>query len=297
MRLGLNANGKRAVQAQFVEGLSTRRRQQLLRRCASEPKTAAAYQNCAQLEQRLCGEGSAPTVFAIERMLQVILAERGTQAVTSSRYSWQPWAFTGMALAGAMTVLLWVLPARMAVDHAALPVGALFAPVELTEPPLARGGALSRHAQSGIRLLRVASDREQVGRAQALTRSDWITFTYTNVEPGLAYLALCGVQDDGQIRWYYPDYGGTQSVAIAADVVDEPLGDGIDLSVHHESGPLQILAVFSRTPLSADVVAAEARRLVEVSPTPEAFTLEQKAPGSVFEHWLRVIIATEGANP
>jgi hypothetical protein len=137
----------------------------------------------------------------------------------------------------------------------------------------------------GVRVFRVAKDGDRVNEAGSLALDDIITFTYTNVTPGVGYMALFGLQEDGSVHWYYPERGG-QSIAIRSDAMDEPLGDGIRLRMRHTSGWLRITALFSVEPLETKTVE---EALGALSPPSSARALTSLMPGTnVLEHSLLI---------
>jgi hypothetical protein len=109
-------------------------------------------------------------------------------------------------------------------------------------------------ANVGIRVLRVTPRAGIEESARGLRLSDVITFTVTNRSERLRYLTLFGIQPGGAIRRYYPGYRGHRSIELGHSLIDEPLGDGIVLSVYHQPGPLRIVALFSADPLELEQV-------------------------------------------
>ena len=163
---------------------------------------------------------------------------------------WSAVGAAAMAAGGAMVLLLLTLPPHA--DHRTpIPEHAGLAPVPVLA---AKGHPADDIADIGIRVFQVARSGDRVEEKNEVTPDDILTFTYTFAKPHDGYLALFGVQKSGAVRWYYPDYGEEKSIEIKGDRVDEPLGDGIDLSVNHVPGWLCIVAVFSEHPIDVETV-------------------------------------------
>jgi hypothetical protein len=134
-----------------------------------------------------------------------------------------------------------------------MPADAALSPVTL----VARGGYPQKaEADVGFRLFHVVENGSNVAETGDLSIDDIITFTYTQVNPTGGRLALFGIQETGEIKWYYPGYNEKTSIPIKGDKVDEPLKDGISLSVNHKPGRLRIIALFSKTPVSTSEIEA-----------------------------------------
>lgn len=211
----------------------------------------------AQCEQLFATEAamSAKTahgvpLLALQRVEKAVLegtvdAEPASMAEPTPRVRrWIPIGALATGLATAAALLL--LFVHTSTDDDRVKIGE-FSATELRP----RGPAVSSSADVGLRLFRVQSATEFVERTK-LGIDDVVTFSYTNTDKNISYLTLVGVQPSGQLRWYYPSYGEDTSVAIRPDVVDEPLGDGFDLSVNHSPGNLLVIGIFSAEPIAVD---------------------------------------------
>jgi hypothetical protein len=120
-----------------------------------------------------------------------------------------------------------------------------------------------------------------------------ITFTYTNVAPNVRYLALIGIQENGSVHWYYPGDDGSQSIPIRSDVVDEPLGDGIRLEMHHASGWLRITAIFSSNPIAKPTIVQAVQALgIEHPAAAKELSPLSLADSNVLEHSVLIDIVS-----
>jgi hypothetical protein len=265
---------RRLIAQSFGGGLSASRWRQLKGHLDDCDSCRALYEQHQRLERMLChGDEAAvdrPTVFQLERNEAVILAGVASGEAPPRRLP--AWAAVIPVIVATAAAALLMIGAPMESDRVPLAGGARFADVELRDQLQARGG---RYAESpvGVRLFRVVEAKRSgevveaaAGRgSSALAIDDIITFSYTSATDAATphrYLTLVGVQSDG-LRWYYPGYGDDeqQSVGIESGVVDEPLGDGIRLSVHHRPGALRIYALFSPEPLAKQAVARELEAL------------------------------------
>jgi hypothetical protein len=133
----------------------------------------------------------------------------------------------------------------------AIPDEAAFSPAPVIA---AKGHPMREAANIGIRVFQVSRLGEQVTETRALSADDVLAFTYTFAEERPGYLALFGIQEGGEVLWYYPECGQPRSIPIKGGVVDEPLQEGIDLAVNHRPGWLRITALFSDEPIEVDAV-------------------------------------------
>ncbi len=124
-----------------------------------------------------------------------------------------------------------------------------------------RGGAPNNTADFGIRVFSVEKEPSEVQKSEGLPLDGIITFTYTKAIAEAGYLALFSMQKDGDVIWYYPDFGEPLSVPIEGDKIDEPLGDGFKVSVNHRPGPVRIVALFSARALSTSAIEAIASKM------------------------------------
>ena len=244
------------------------------------PACARYYTQYQAAESALTGTDDPYTVFSIERTRAALFAHLDNSDIAPSS-SKRPIRIVAPAAvaAAALAALFVLLPAGPTPDRAPVPSGAVMSPVTLT----ARGGYPPKdEADAGIRVFRVTEGGNAVDEGHALSIHDIITFTYTQVRRPGGSLALFGIQDTGDIRWYYPGYDGNKGIPIEGDKVDEPLKDGISLAVNHTPGALRITAVFSPTPLTKSDIEQAVSKL-RAGPgkledlTPLAFT-EFNAP-------------------
>jgi hypothetical protein len=249
----------------FTQELKTSCYRALLADLSGCDACARRYNRYHLLEAALCGTGKdAPSVFAIERLWNAVL----DSATVTSRPHRKPalgrlvgWIAGAMFAATTAILLVAVRPWSGEQDHVAMRPNDSLADVKV----VTRGGA-SKTSEIGIRLFKVESPttphtavRHHVGEPDSLGINDVITFTYTNVRPDIRYAAIFGVQADGDIRWYHPGYRGKASILLHGDKVDEPLGDGIRLGVHHTAGWLRITAIFSTDAIPVESVRRAVR--------------------------------------
>ncbi|MFC1612216.1 hypothetical protein ACFL6C_14730 [Myxococcota bacterium] len=215
------------------------------------PDCASAYRRCLSLEARLCQSPDGLTPFRAERIWQAVQAKTST----SKRHSfWQLGALGSLLAAATVALFVALLPQSERVD---IPPSLRLAPVPVQGELTVRGNESQPLESVGVRMFRAVAAGERVEEVTHLSVDDTVTFTYTSAAPDLRHLALFGVQENGSLRWYYPDYGEKRSIVIKPDLVDEPLGHGIILRVNHTAGPLRVVALFSSQPLLAtDLEAA-----------------------------------------
>jgi hypothetical protein len=124
-----------------------------------------------------------------------------------------------------------------------------------------RGASRPGVSYVGIRVFQVMSKKVGFRETPGVDIDDVITFTYTYTKGEAGYLMVFGLQEAALPLWYYPDYGDERSIPIRGDRVDEPLGDGIVLSVNHKAGRLRIVSLFSEMPIHREAVEAAVERL------------------------------------
>jgi hypothetical protein len=257
----------------------------LLAELGSCPSCAARYRRYHELEAALCGVPAGPSPFALERLEALALDAAAPPGPRRGLRAWSLASAAGVAAVAALVLALKLWPAGP--EHVALGGAPRLEDVTLT----ARGGPPGA-SEVGVRLLRAVAPG-RVTEAAGLSRQDVITFTYTNVRPGIRYLALFGVQEDGRVRWYYPGYGAHASIPIPGDVIDEPLGDGIRLAVHHRDGWLRVTAVFSPEPIDTRTLE---RAVQELAGRPEALRRLEPlglASAAALEHSVLTAIARQ----
>lgn len=249
---------QRAIDLLFVGQLPQDGLPQLYQELESCPRCAEHYRRHHRAESTLCEAGIEPSVLALARLEQAVIA-----STDAAWWRWlrnQRWLLAPAAAAPAALVLLLLLSQpgndRLAADDPRM-VAATGNAVELRP----RGEQRPRSSEIGIRAFALdPGDRIAEPDAQVSMQST-LTFAYTNVAIGIGFLTLFGIQEGGQVRWYYPSYDGNLSVYIEDNRVDEPLGDGIQLEVNHSPGWLRIVALFTVSPLETEAVEAMVREL------------------------------------
>ncbi len=161
------------------------------------------------------------------------------------------------ALAAAAAVVAIALPLTLDDKTAALPAGG-------TPQFQVRGAPARQGKMVGLRAICI-SNRQGMAKpelrelpADALGRcgvDDALSFAYTNRTKNLRHLFLLGVDEAFEVKWYLPRTPVSESVAVEAGAVDEPLPRAVRLEVQHRSGALRVFALFSAKPLSRDAVA------------------------------------------
>jgi len=245
MSLHVHALTRARIRRLFSTGLEPGAYRHLLRELPGCPSCAALYARLDALESALCAPGSdAPTPFALERVQAAVLQQLAAPR-PSARARWR-WA---LAPAAVLAIALAFVVLRPPGD---------------SERLAARGVGPSRGADVGIRLLRATPSA--IEETTTVSLDDLVTFTYTSADPSRTWLALFGVQEDGQVRWYYPGAEGSASIRVPGGRVDEALGDGIRLSVNHRPGWLRVTAVFSAQPIATRRIEEAVRALASTPP-------------------------------
>lgn len=260
MKAHAHGSTHRLILSQFTAGPDPQKRRDLFAELARCRACAGLYNRFQFLEAGLCGNFVEPTRFALERVETVVLEKISEAPLPESRT--KPagrWAWISVpALAGILALVIVLFVSGPAAHRVAIPADAALVPVTLT----ARGAAPAEASQVGVRIFSVAAAGATVQERPVLDLGDVVTFTYTNVSSRVKYLALFGVQADGEVRWYYPGYQGTQSISIGSEKVDEPLGEGIRLSVNHRPGWLRIVAMFSDEPLDVGLLESAVQNML-----------------------------------
>ncbi len=267
MNVRSHARWRRAVAQHFTEGPKSGTTAALYAHIASCGECARLHERYARAEAALCG--TADTVFAYERVGQAVLDRVAPEPRRLPSRALSPWLWS-LAVAAAAIVMMVRPPAEHGSESSV-------DPREYT----ARGSHSAEGAAVGIRMLRVvpgagAADGARIEETRSFELDDVVTFTYSNRDPELRYLVLCGIQGE-EVRWYYPQEPDSGAVLIAADRIDEPLGDGIRLAVKHREGPLRIVALFSREPLAGASMTEAARTAAQrqlLAPGVQVYTLD-----------------------
>ena len=236
--------------------------------------------------------------FAFQRITKVLLAtyQEQSKEPKAKRIRYHPWipALAGAAVVTVIAIIFSIIwPGKPSNDRIALS-----SQTSLIDIEYAVKGFIQGEPGTGIRLFKVVAKGTRVKESSALMLDDIITFSYTRVAKGIGYLALIGLQQDGRLLWYYPDYSEVQSTAIKGDNVDEPLHDGIDLSVNHRPGWLRIVALFSEHPLTKQLIEQRLAQLTE-----KQTNIKEKTPlfdaelgQSIDEHSLLLEISPTNKN-
>lgn len=216
-----------------------------VRRCDT---CAAYYLKYQTMESALAGTDDPYTTFSMERTGAALFAAMDLSPSTNNVLKKRFRVLVPVAVSVAVLFFVGLLrPFDSVSDRTLLSKEAEISPVTL----VARGSYPKKaEADVGIRLFRVTEDGKAVTEEGALSINDVITFTYTQMGRAKGNLSLFGVQESGEIKWYYPGYQEETSISIEGDKVDEPLKDGILLSVNHQPGRLRITALFTDEPLA-----------------------------------------------
>ena len=241
----------------FTVGLSGRKTRYLWRSLARCPHCATVYEQYASAERALTGSPSPISIFSIERTRNAVFqVHRKTDG--KKRAVWVKWSAAFAAVAGLMAYILTSLYSGPASHRVAIPINHSQRSWELTP----RGISRSAPSYVGFRVFAIAPANESVLEKSTLSLDDLITFTFTYAQKRDGYLMLFGLQSQSETPiWYYPDLGEKQSIAIRGDRVDEPLNDGIALSVNHHVGELRIVSLFSDKPIPVEAVEKAVRAL------------------------------------
>ncbi|MBN1962476.1 MAG: hypothetical protein JW841_16195 [Deltaproteobacteria bacterium] len=252
MKWHFHALAEHRMRRLFTANLSAKLYRRVLADTANCIKCGYKYQRYLQLEASICQNQTSANNFRLERVATLVLTNKNTEKhplFTIKHFNvakiWPKTILTGFALAAA-AILFLVLSPYLFSERIHLADNVKLSPIEF----VARGfGAQSNLANIGIRVFRVDAESNKISEDHSLSVTDTITFTYTNTSKKPRYLSLFGMQKSGKIFWYYPEASGKKSIALANDVVDEPLADGFRLNIRHKPGWLRITGVFSNEPL------------------------------------------------
>jgi hypothetical protein len=240
------------IERLFTRGLSHAVRAELIREVEGCETCGAYYRRLHVLEAALTGSAAGLSHFARERVRDAVLDAVAPEKQTRKSLLGLKWALVGTAAAVSAVLALTLLqPTRERSHRTTLSESARLAPIELVA---AKGHPKKETADVGIRLFKVSKAGDAVTEDSSLLLNDIITFTYTYAKSHDGYLALFGIQETGEVRWYYPDYGENKTFKIQGNRVDEPLEDGIDLSINHEPGWLRVVALFSERPVDVSAI-------------------------------------------
>jgi hypothetical protein len=247
----------------FTSGISDAKRRRLLVEVDSCEQCRAMSRSYHRAESALSFAGAAVSPFAAERMALGIFSQHADKP-TKRRYVGAKLAAALVPVAALAIAVLLLLPDSPSF-RVNLPKDFSAYSTEL----VSRGGTASASASSdfGIRSFAISRDNRRVRERDKISINSLLTFTYTRTEPTPGYLLLFGVQDSKNVIWYYPDFGENESIEIQGDRVDEPLGDGFNISANHEKGPLLIAALFSEEPISVDRIETIVDKHKSLSPS------------------------------
>lgn len=249
---------KHRIHKLFTGQLSVKKRKNLFSQLDHCKTCGDYYSRHQRLESALCNVDGPITPFVLDRVEASLFdALDELEGQPNSIQKRLIWAFSVLlsSAAAAVFIFLWFFQAPSG-HRVAIGDTSAIMPLEFA----VRGAEVSKQSDIGIRVFKVSLTSSDVDETLGLSLDDVITFTYSNLEPSTQYLSLFGIQESKELLWYYPTYDGEQSIKIQTDVIDEPLGDGIDLSVNHKKGALQIVAVFSSVPLEQSYLEKQFKR-------------------------------------
>jgi hypothetical protein len=253
MRTLTHRQTERMVHDLFVDGRPPSRAAELFGHLAACTSCAQTYARYAALEGRLCADDEAAARLVIERAGRVLMARRAASRPRQAP-TWVWRSAMGLALVTAAAAAVILAPGALRSDRVRLASATNAVLVAGSEELTARGGKDQGASEVGIRVFRLANDGAAVQEKRTLSTADTLAFSYTSMPRELQHLTLFGLQANGAVRWYYPTYGAAESTRVQTGVVDEPLPDGIALSVNHTPGALRIVAIFSPTSLAPRAV-------------------------------------------
>lgn len=296
MSLHLHSWTRWQIHRLFAGGLPPSRNRALLRQVCACPECSAVFRRYHAFEAVLCAEQGEPNRLAAERMAAAVFGSMPAQKAQKAETTSSRRALGVLAPAVALACAALVVFAGRSTQHLSqrVPVGrdSKLAPASV----MARGQGSAAGSEVGFRMLRLLPREAKVDETPALALSDVVTFTYTNLREGTRYLALLGIQGDGAVRWYYPGPESSQSIPIEMDRVDEPLNDGIRLSVFHSAGWMRVTAIFSDRPIEKATVERAVRALASRAGALEALEpLPLSVAGSI-EDSIRVELAPAGGG-
>lgn len=88
-------------------------------------------------------------------------------------------------------------------------------------------------------------------------RDGQLKLAYTHADEAPAHLAVFGLGQGDEILWYGPSPARPEALPVRAgrDTLT-PVGESVELSVNHQVGPVQVIAVFTEAPLTLDDLRA-----------------------------------------
>lgn len=245
-----STRSRRLVEKALMGRLGRRGRRRLVRLLTRSEKDREAYHGLVELFRLL--EGSRPLCSGQQtRILDTILEQRERAEGTTRTWGLLPRLVPALAPL-ALIIALALTLSQPASEYA--PRGS-----RQGQPPASH--ASSQVSQAG--LLAFCIRQGQVVHPPSRLASDLtarcrlgdelqLMLTHTT---GFSHLLVVGHQADSadeETRWYYPVPPTGRSGLLSENVIEEPLGEAIRLSVNHRPGLLRLVGVFSRTPIAVD---------------------------------------------
>ncbi len=246
---------QRLCERAMVRGITPRETERLDRLLAQNPADREAYTRLARLMRAM--EGDPPLgAVQVDRVLDNVLAATASTPAPA-RLSWA-WSMAPR-LAPAMALCVLALVSALLLT---LPVGS-------SSPEFApRGAAVAAGADPDRILLRPfcirngivhkgPSGNDQVQPDARCLMSDDLQLMVTHrldYPHLLVFGQLIAPGKADKLVWYYPVPPTGESGKAPPGVEYAPLGQAIHLRVNHHPGRVRMVGVFSREPLSAEVL-------------------------------------------
>lgn len=269
---------EKSLQQLFTTGLSDAKRRRLLAEVEVCEQCRVVCRRYHRYEAALAHAGEADSTFAVERMAEGIFARLEDESPKKSRRRVGAKALVIFTPMVALALLILFIMPKSASFRGSLPADFGAYSAELVP----RGGPASVSPDFGFRAFAVSREKGRIAENNEISAGGLLTFTYTRTHPAPGYLALFGVQASSNVIWYYPDFDEKESIQIGGNRVDEPLGDGFKVSVHHTKGPLLLAALFSEEPISTKKI--------------EAVVAEQQNTALPLDEWGREVWVKLGEN-
>lgn len=148
----------------------------------------------------------------------------------------------------------------------------------------ARGGAVTMHDPGAprVEVLVVHDDELVSGSGRSLSQGDAFAVRFNRPTQDPYYLAAFAMDAKGEVHWIYPEYvdEATKPVSIALPFAqtDQLMPQIVQLD-EPARGPMRVVAVVSRAPLSVQWIEAAVREL------PAGRALAAVFPGAVVREW------------
>ena len=279
---------RRLAERAMVAGLAPREARRLDRLLDEDPGDREAYTGLARTFQALEGveEGGLCSTQQ-RRVLDGVLAQVAPGSRSSGAAGWG-----------------WVLPRlvpALAAFMALVVGGILLSQVGEDDPFQPRGGGSREDSRLQLRafclrqgaVVRTYSSGHPGAPAARCLGSDHLQLMLTH-KAGYPYLLVFGQHTSPgrkeALTWYYPAPPTGESGPAPRQVDNAPLGQGIRLNVNHRPGRVRLLAVFSREPLSAEVLFTWIKGL---GPRDSAAALIRQLSGhkdmAILERWVEIM--------